>query len=130
MRAYIEQKGKTVKEAIRLSRHKKHCTRFKEPTYLDFGHFCINLQKNLAKCELNEENHTIAFKEKLSSALTQIKKNIDTVVIANLAGENLKRATGVSIYFPEFIIHKSYHRNAFATKTNWLSFLKKYLATR
>ncbi len=125
-----QQKGKSVKEAIRLSRHKNHCTRFIEQSYIDFGHFCSNLQKNLSKCELLTSSGTSEFKADVSAQLTKIKKIMGTVVIANAVGKNLQHATGVSIYFPEFIIHKSYHRNAFACNNNWLPFLKKYHAVR
>ena len=125
-----QQKGKSVKEAIRLSKHKNFCMRFDEPTLIDFGHFCSNLRKNIARCDLVNEEETTLFREKLAIILDQTKRAIKSVVIANTTGKNLPHATGVSIYFPEFIIHKSYHHNSFANKTDWLQFLKKYLAIR
>ena len=66
-----QQKGKTVKESIKASRHKKHCTRFNEPSYIDFGHFCTNLQKNCSKCELKDASETSAFKRDLHEVLEQ-----------------------------------------------------------
>lgn len=122
------QQGKSVKDAIRLSRHKNHCTRFNEPSYIDLGHFLNNMLKNASKCELADA-HSKEFREKLTSALFAAKKAISNAVIANSVGHNLSHATGISIYFPEYIIHKSYHQNSFAQKTSWLSFLKKYLST-
>ena len=125
-----KQKEKTVKEALRMSRNKKYCTRFLEPSYIDIGHFCQNLLTNLFICELEDSAATLKFRENLSNSLKAVIKSIDTAVIANLVGKNLSHATGVSLYFPEYVIHKSYNQNYFATKTHWLAFLKKYLATR
>ena len=120
------QKGKTVREAIRLSKHKNYCTHFYEPTFLDFGHFCSNLLKNTEKCELKEGQDSALFKSKLKRLLSGTLEVIEKVVIANTVGKEVKRATGISIYFPQFLIHKSYYQNSFANKTNWLRFLKKY----
>ena len=119
------QKGKSMRELIRLSKHKHHCTRFNEPTYIDLAHFCKNLAKNLKTCELT--TNTEAYHKKLTSTVQALHKTIKESVIANTSGTNLPDAQGVSIYFPEFLVHKSYHRNPFAKKTKWLSLLKEYV---
>ena len=122
-----KQKGKTVKEAIRISRHKHHCTRFGEPSYIDLGNFYDNLLKNCPKCELETPESSALFRAHLSDLLKKGTQLMQKAVIANTTGKNLHRATGISIHFPEFVIHKSYHHNMFATSTHWLPFLKKYL---
>ncbi len=129
-RGLTEQKGKTVREALRLSRHKNHCAHFLEPSFIDLGHFCTNLRKNVSKCELNDTTATAEFKKEVNQLLDSIKQIIHHCVIANAVGKNKQQATGISIYFPEYLIHKSYHNNAFACRTQWLSFLKQYIATR
>ena len=121
------QKNKSVKEAIRLSKHKNSCTRFKEPTYIDLGHFYANLLNNSAQCELTDQ--TSEFKQRITRLLKEGHEIIRQVVIANAVGDKMKKATGIAICFPEFVIHKSYHHNPFATKTQWLKFLKKYLGS-
>ena len=123
------QQDKTVKEAIRLSRHKKHCIRFNEPTYLDLGSLYSNLLKNLDMCVLSDAN-TMHFKHVLLAILKEGLTLIHNAVKANVVGSKHAYASGMSIYFPEFLIHKSYKLNAFAQQTYWLSFLEEYVASR
>ncbi len=123
------QKDKTVKEAIRLSRHKKYCIRFNEPTYIDLGNLYSNLLKNIDMCSLKDADDR-AFKNILLEILKEGITIIHDAVKANEVGSKHAHASGMSIYFPEFIVHKSYQSNAFAQKTFWLSFLKEYVASR
>lgn len=123
------QKEKSVKEAIRLSRHKKHCIRFNEPTYLDLGCLYANLLNNVPLCVL-EDADTQAFKQELTATLHEGLRLIKKAVKANEVGSKHERACGMSIYFPEFIIHKSYKENSFAQHTHWLTFLQEYVASR
>lgn len=123
------QKQKTVKEAIRLSRHKKNCIRFNEPTYLDLGSLYSNLLANASLCIL-EGADTKSFKEELSSILREGRTLIRKAVKANEVGSKHEHACGISLYFPEFIIHKSYKANEFAQRTYWLSFLQEYVASK
>ncbi len=123
------QKQKTVKEAIRLSRHKKNCIRFNEPTYLDLGSLYSNLLSNASLCILVGAD-THSFKKELSSILHEGLNLIKQAVKANEVGNKHEHASGISIYFPEFIIHKSYKMNDFAQNTYWLSFLQQYVASK
>jgi hypothetical protein len=123
------QKEKSVKEAVRLSRHKKHCIRFNEPSYLDLGCLYENFLKNVPLCSL-EDVDTELFKEELTKILHEGLKLIKKAVKANEVGSKHERASGISIYFPEFIIHKSYKNNSFAQNTQWLTFLQEYVASK
>lgn len=120
------QKNRSVKDAIRLSRHRNFCTHFDEPTYIDLSHFYTNLINNISKVELNTPEGTIRFKEQITQLLNEGNNIISKVVIANTAGRNFKHAKGISIYFPESRIHNSYKQSEFALKTNWLNFLTNY----
>ena len=122
----LAQKNNSVRTAIKLSRNKKVCTSFDEPSYTDLHHFYKNLQSNLSKFLMNTptKNHLI---NKLNLALTKGNKLILASVLANVAGKNLKMARGLSIYFPETRIHSSYLKTNFAKKNAWLSFLSHYL---
>ncbi|MBA2307473.1 hypothetical protein H0W26_05045 [Candidatus Dependentiae bacterium] len=120
----------SVKAALRKSRRKTACTHFKEPTYIDIDNLYENLLDSLDGCSLTNPDETAPFKERLSTLLTEGRSIIHQMVKANAVGAHLKRARGISVYFPEYIIHKSYFNNAFAAKrTHWLEFLKKYRAT-
>jgi hypothetical protein len=121
------QKNRSVKEAIRISRHKNFCTSFAEPTYIDLGHLYSNMLSHVHKCELTDINQTTKFRSTLSDLLTRGNTLINTVIIANTVGRNLQYAKGISIYFPELRIHKSYPQTDFALRTNWLQFLRTYL---
>lgn len=121
------QDKNSVKEMIRLSKNKNNCTHFDEVSYVDLGHFYQNLLNNINKCNLKNPEETINFKNNLTNLLKNGIELLNKIVIANVAGKNLKNATGMSIYFPERNIHKSYEQSVFATKTKWLSLLKKYI---
>ena len=121
------QENRTIKEAIRLSRHKKYCIRFNEPTYIDLGNFYNNLLTHIASCSLSNDQSE-PFKKKLHTVLTEGLDLIHHAVKANEVGSKHEHASGISIYFPEFIIHKSYKKNDFARRTHWLKFLQQYVA--
>lgn len=121
------QKEKSVKALLRLSRHKNHCTRFNEPTFLDVHHLLRNIEKNVATSTLETEAETALFKEEVGHLSRQSIALIEEAVIANKVGVKHRRAHGISIYFPEYVIHKSYYHNAFATSTHWLAFLQTFL---
>lgn len=55
------------------------------------------------------------------------KALIDSMVVANKAGKNLRKAHGISIYFPERRIHNSYRKTAFAQTNMWAQLLGYYI---
>lgn len=122
------QKNRSVKEALRLSRHKS--TTFTETTYVDISHFFTNMLSYIERCELTDARETAAFKKTLSELLTTGHSLIGSIVIANTVGRNLQYAKGISIYFPETRIHKSYPQTDFALRTSWLNFLRSYVMLR
>lgn len=110
------QSKNSVKMAIFESKSKKACTHFDEPSYIDLFHFYSNLIENIGKFKLKHNTYII---DKLKKELIQGKRLIQQVVIANTAGKNLSRATGISIYFPERQIHQSYVKTKFSIENNW-----------
>ncbi|MBA3752015.1 hypothetical protein H0X06_04440 [Candidatus Dependentiae bacterium] len=123
-----QQENKSVKAALRKSRNKNNCTYFKEPTYIDIDNFYENLLLALPNCTLKTQESTLFFIEHVTKLLLEGRTIMHTMVKANAVGKNLQKARGISIYFPEYIIHNSYFRNVFATKkTHWLKFLRKYI---
>lgn len=121
------QSEKSVKAMLRLSRHKNHCTRFNEPTFLDMHHLLRNIQKNVPVCILNTPQNSARFKNEVGRLTQEAVELIEQSVIAHTEGNKHRRAHGISIYFPEYVIHKSYYNNGFATRTHWLKFLQTFL---
>jgi len=121
------QKYKTVREVIKLSKHKNFCTHFDEPTYIDIDNFYFNLLKNIDKIQLDNKTNTDNFKKDLINIINEGRNAISHIVVKNVTGNNLKSAKGLSIYFPEYNIHKSYYNSEFANSTNWLNFIKTFI---
>lgn len=126
--ALKKQKNKIVKETIKACRHKHNCTHFDEITFIDLNHLYVNLIENAPKFELHNVQETLELRKNLIEALKKGCDIISQIMIDNAAGPNLKKAKGISIYFPEYQIHHSYKRCEFAQKTQWLQFLAQYLA--
>jgi hypothetical protein len=120
------QKSNSVKKAIQVSKNKKYCTHFDEPSYIDIDHFYHNLLNNIKSFKLTDSQKTTKHTNKLKVLLEQGRALIQEAVIANETGENLLRAAGISIYFPERKIHSSYPKTPFASTRGWLDFLKSY----
>jgi hypothetical protein len=119
------QKNNSAAEAIKTSKHKLLCTHFDEPSYIDLHHFYNNLLSNLKLfvLESSQMNIVSALKHKLQEGITLVEK----MVVANATGKNLKKARGVSIYFPDRRIHGSYQKTNFATSNKWYTFLRNYV---
>jgi archaellum component FlaF (FlaF/FlaG flagellin family) len=119
------QKNSLIKEAIKTSRHKLLCTYFDEPSYIDLHHFYTNLATNFDRLKLKPEIDT-TLKTKISQLIATLKDGlqiIKKIIIANVAGKNLSKAQGISIYFPEFgPKHPSYKYSH-----PWSVFLDYYL---
>jgi Clostripain family len=124
----IAQKGSTVTEAIKASRHKLFCTHFDETSYLDLAHLYENLSTNIKRFSLNNPSEEKTIKMRLEKLLSEGLALITRAVIANKVGKNLSHAKGISIYFPERRLHSSYNKTSFAQSNQWFSFLKTYLA--
>lgn len=125
---FEKQEKNSLKEAIKLSKHKNNCTHFDEISYIDLGHFFSNLLNNVDKINLKNPQETNNFRSNLKNLLKDGINSIEKAVIANVSGKNLKNATGMSIYFPERSIHPSYSQSNFAKKTKWINLIKKYIS--
>ena len=117
------QKDQAVKNTILQCRAKKNCTCFDEPSYIDLGHFYLNLQANLDKLKINNTQTITALKNALTNGLNILS----TMIIANVSGKNLKKALGLSIYLPEKRIHSSYPNTPFASKNTWAHLVQEFI---
>lgn len=108
------------KNIISLSRNRKNCTHFNEPSYIDLHHFYTNILRNIVPLENN------ALAKQIKQVVQDGMQLINKVVIHTVSGANLPNTKGISIYFPERKIHPSYKKTNFA-KNAWAKFLTDYL---
>lgn len=125
---FAHQKDNSITNIIRTSRSRLTCTHFNEPSYLDLHHLYSNIQANLRYFIFQPSFDGSGIVSMLGRLLQEGKDLIKNAVIANVAGKNLNRAQGISIYFPEKKLHPSYRFSPFALTNNWLNFLNLYLS--
>ncbi len=122
----LQQKNDSVLAMLRHSRNKLLCTSFEEPSYIDLIHFYDNLERYSYMIQLETNVATKQFRQRLQQLIHDGKKLMQDCIIHRVSGENLPRAHGLSIYFPENALHSSYEKTLFAQNNNWLNFLKTY----
>ena len=115
-------------DLIKTSRYKHSCTHFDEPDFIDLHHFYQNLLHNTSKLTNCNNSLVVYEKEELDDLLKAGISLMQQIIITNTAGTYFPEARGLSIYFPEHSIHRSYKNNSFATDSFWLSFLKSYFS--
>ena len=115
-----------IKEIIKTSRHKQLCTNFHEPSYIDLGHFYLNLLSNLERFKFKADKNDKELQELFNNLIVTIKEGLailKAVVLASTTGNNLANAQGLAIYFPEYgNKHASY-----SYSHAWSVFLDHYL---
>jgi len=120
-----KQQYSSVKRALRNSSAPRHCTHFDEPTYIDLDHFLINLEKQVDAISLSEK--TTTYQKELRSLIAACRGAISRVIDKNTAGPHFRSASGVSIYYPQTLLHGSYAKTEFARHNAWARFLRSYL---
>ena len=122
-----QQNYNSVINSIKASRNKLLCTHFDEPSYIDLHHLCNNLLSNLQHFSLQQAPENGSLINDLRQALMDTKSSIELAVSSHCTGAKLNKARGISIYFPEQFIFKSYPTTPFAQQYEWLNFLRTYL---
>ncbi len=122
-----KQKNNSVKNSLKRSRNKLCCTHFDEPRYIDLHHLYLNILKNMEAFKFTSNSGGQEDAIKLKKAIEHGTALIHEAVLANVAGRNLSQARGISIYFPEDVIHPSYGRTIFAEQNAWLRFIQAYI---
>lgn len=102
------QKNNSVVKAIKLSRHRKLCTHFETPQYIDLHHFLANLQANLKTFSFTNEKEGTRLTQALHDKIEEAQLILSKIILANVTGSNLAKAHGLSIFYPEQRIHPSY----------------------
>lgn len=122
------QKNGSAKAFLRHCRSRLHCTHFEEPNYIDAHHFLTNLVNNCEKFEATTHDATQKIRSEIRQAAHAALEALKKAVIAHVAGDNLKNAGGLYVYFPERALHSSYIHTEFAKNSVWPLFLNAYLA--
>jgi len=111
-----------MNDAIKKAR--LSCLQFSAANYIDLHSFYTELQKQLDNPVQPIPIKTSNNVKNLKISLAASMKVIEEAVIANVAGKNLSRARGLSIYFPQGIIDGSYARTDFAKECGWFDLIK------
>lgn len=121
------QQGRKVSDTIRKCKSTQYCTCFDEPSYIDLGDFYLNLSQHIAHINLQNKELERKIQTQLSLILQEGLAIIKSLIIENRVGPKLKKAQGISIYFPEHTIIASYSKSPFALNTQWIKLLNKYI---
>lgn len=125
--ALLNQQNRSVSDIIRKCKSTQYCTCFDEPSYIDLGHFYQNLQQHVQYFLLKDPVTQRELQNKLQLYLQAGLDIFPYLVIENKVGQKLKKAQGLSIYFPEHAIAQSYLKSPFALQNNWCLLLSKYI---
>lgn len=106
--------------------------RFDTPSYIDLHSFYEALLKltrgkrstKIARPKM--KSHYDQGVDALRKLLKRGKKIIEGAVPANVVGTRMKRARGISIYYPRYGVHSSYAKTRFAQENLWMRHLKEY----
>lgn len=128
-----QSESRVIKRLIKtIRRNHSMTTVFCDSDYIDFCHLYESLQKEIPRI-MKLERVSDKLRGHLNNVLTlagQGANMLQNYIIASASGVNLPKAYGLSIYFPNRTVHKSYYETEFNKKTKWSSFLQKYIQTR
>ncbi len=108
---------------IRLSN--AHTTAFYNHNYVDLRHFYESLYNQTDSISEGRDAraHIPLLKQQLEAGMNIIQH----ITIANAAGPSMRKASGISIYFPTRSIHSSYMATVFCRNTSWINFISEYV---
>lgn len=128
--ALQQQKNNSVFKFIQKSSNRNSCTYFEEPGYKDLLHFLNNMRSNIDMILTSNTAETQQLKTLLSEEISNTCAIISEVITLNVAGANLSKAAGISIYIPESKIHPSFGRTDFAQNNSWFKMISLYMQNK
>ncbi len=113
----------------KIRRNEEETTEFCDWDYIDCLHFLTSISKKaFEKSKSNElQNMDRQSLLTLSTLANDARRELQDSILANASGINLPFAQGLSIYFPEKNIHKSYQKTSFASTNEWPQLIATYL---
>lgn len=117
-----------IKSLLKTSAHRKNCTHFDEPEYIDMIHFLENLLYNFRKASINKDAPSLAtLQHEAETLINKTLLALQHAIVANASGKDFIKATGLSIYFPASNINRLYKKNIFCCATQWAQMLQSCL---
>lgn len=110
--------AKTVKNYIKKSK----TLVFDEGTFADLYNLLFNLGTYASNLGFSTTD-TNTFKVLVTSCCTKIQ----SMVFAKVSSKNYKKAGGLSVYLPTYVVEVSYADLYWSTYSNWLGFLRAYV---
>jgi len=116
--------------AIRLAR--QSTASFDVTDYIDLYNWCVMIKNQFSRYKLKiiaNKLVSLAFKKAIDAlipALNDLQSKLLLAVPSSVAGPFYRNVKGISIYYPQGSIHRSYALTTFAKKTNWMKFLQLY----
>lgn len=117
----IDQKAGFFEVIQQIRNHQK--VSFRDPDYIDLYRFYESLVDVITPT-LNTNSHR---RKEVVELARQGMQLFENCILMNMTGPLSSQAKGLSVYFPQYIIHQSYYGTIFNHKTGWSNFLKTYL---
>jgi len=121
------QQNRNVTDIIRKCKSTQYCTCFDEPSYIDIAHFYQNLQQHIQHISLKDKAREQEVRNALQVELQTGLSLFPLLVVENKVGQKLRKAQGISVYFPEHTIAHNYLKSPFALQSQWGQLLTKYI---
>ncbi len=123
------QFNKSVKSLLQQCSMPGYCTTFEESSYIDLDHFAQLLQQKIDTVYVNlddvQKNRIVS---QIKNSLAIIRGQLAKSVIANAHGKKYAHAAGLTIYFPQRVVHASYPRLIWSYLCPaWAEFLDAYV---
>jgi hypothetical protein len=112
-----------------IRNNKTYTTEFADPDYIDLCHLHTSLITKI-NSYVSANGQSIEENKILYNLRIELEHSIETirsVVIQNTFGINVPHSSGVSVYFPQRYIHKSYFGTNFDQASGWSGFLQQYI---
>lgn len=103
-------------------RARRSCLQFSASGYVDLHTFLSDFLSQINQCSTLKSAHAL---DDLKRLLQSGMHLVEQTVLASVAGRNLARAKGISIYFPITRIDASYPKTDFAKDCQWYGFIKE-----
>ncbi|MFA5998455.1 MAG: clostripain-related cysteine peptidase [Candidatus Babeliales bacterium] len=125
--ALKSQSNHCVSDILRKCKSTQYCTCFDEPSYIDLAHFYQNLLQHVQHIHIKDRQDEARLQTDLCNAIMSGLDIIPLFVIENRVGAKLRKAQGISIYFPEHSISQNYLKSPFALSNHWSFLLSRYI---
>jgi len=127
LKALEKSRKKNAKKTKKIVKNaRRQSIEFYLPEYIDLYSFYKALIRESLKSRYRSKYKFRVAQFKLRRALYRARRALKRAIAANAVGNDFYGARGMSIYYPTRGIDSTYPNTAYAQKSLWLDFLKKY----